>query len=173
MAVYVGALGFGAIASVINSISTLTLNIYSLSSNIKLSTNIFHDDIKDVLIRTDLEANIKLLHSIIAEIPQYYVLENESIIIAFKNVEEIIVSIEEELNKINEQIIYNDNIYVLKNMRSYDFKPELKRIEMYVEVMEKRKNNLFKILELFKNCSKNCSKNSDLKELELQLQLQL
>jgi hypothetical protein len=154
MAVYVGALGFGAVASIVNSISTLTLNIYSLSSSIKLSKNIFHDDIKDVLIKTDLEANIKLLHSIIAEIPNYYIVDNDSIIIAFKNVQEIIVQIEEELNKINDQINYNSNLYILKNARSYDFKPELRRLEAYVEVMEKRKNNLFKTLELFKNQSK-------------------
>jgi hypothetical protein len=155
MAVYVGAIGIGAVASIVNSISTLTLNIYSLSSSIKLSKNIFHDDIKDVLVRTDLEANIKLLHSIVAEIPHYYLLDNEAIIIAFKNVQEIIVQIEEELNKINDQINYNNNLYILKNARSYDFKPELRRLEAYVGVMEKRKNNLFKTLDLFKNCSKN------------------
>jgi hypothetical protein len=154
MAVYVGALGLGAVASIINSISTLALNVYSLSSSIKLSKNIFHDDIKDVLIRTDLEANIQLLHSIIAEIPNYYIVDNDSIIIAFKTVQEIIVQIEEELKKINDQINYNNNLYILKNARSYNFKPELRRLEAYVEVMEKRKNNLFKTLELFKNQSK-------------------
>jgi hypothetical protein len=162
MAVYVGALGIGAVASIVNSLSTLTLNVYSLSSSIKLSKNIFHDDIKDVLVKTDLEANIKLLHSIIAEIPQYYILDNISIIIAFKNVQEIIVQIEEELNKINDQINYNNNLYVLKNARSYDFKPELRRLEAYVEVMEKRKINLFKTLELFKNCSKSDEPNKKL-----------
>jgi hypothetical protein len=162
MAVYVGALGIGAVASIVNSISTLTLNVYSLSSSIKLSKNIFQDDIKDVLVKTDLEANIKLLHSIIAEIPQYYILDNISIIIAFKNVQEIVVQIEEELNKINQQINYNNNLYVLKNARSYDFKTELRRLEAYVEVMEKRKNNLFKTLELFRNCSKNEEPNKNL-----------
>ena len=51
MAVFlgVGALSLGAASSVINSISTLTLNIYTLSSNIKVSKSIFHNEIKDVL----------------------------------------------------------------------------------------------------------------------------
>jgi hypothetical protein len=65
MFIGVGALSLGAASSVINSISTLTLNIYTLSTNIRLSKSIFHNEIKDVLIRTDLDASLKLLQSII------------------------------------------------------------------------------------------------------------
>ena len=156
MAVFlgVGALSLGAASSVINSISTLTLNIYTLSTNIRLSKSIFHNEIKDVLIKTDLDASLKLLQSIIIEIPQYYPVENISIIIALKNMQEIIQYVECELKNIYKQMEYNNEIYLFKNIRSYDFKPELRKLEAYVIVMEKRKENLFKTLELFKNCQR-------------------
>ena len=35
---------------------------------------------------------------------------------------------------------------MFRNLRSYDFKPELRKLEAYVQVMEKRKENLFKTL---------------------------
>jgi hypothetical protein len=154
MFIGVGALSLGAASSVINSISTLTLNIYTLSTNIRLSKSIFHNEIKDVLIRTDLDASLKLLQSIIIEIPQYYPVENVSIIIALKNMQEIIQYVECELKNIYEQMKYNKNIYLFKNIRSYDFKLELRKLEAYIQVMEKRKENLFKTLDLFKNCQK-------------------
>jgi len=43
----------------------------------------------------------------------------------------------------------------MKNFRSYDFKGELCNLETYVNILEKRRDNLFKTLELFKNTIKN------------------
>ena len=84
MNVVIGALSFGTFTTVINSISTLSLNIYTLTTNIKLSKNIYHTDIKEILMKTDLGATIKLLQTIIIDIPLYYN-DNESVIIALKN----------------------------------------------------------------------------------------
>jgi len=154
MNVIVGALSLGTISSVINSISTMSMNIYSLSTNIKLSKNIYHKDVRDMLIKTDLAATIKLLQNIIIDIPQYYD-DNSSVIIALKNVQEIIIEIEKELRMINQKMQYNNNIYLMKNFRSYDFRSELNSLETYINVLEKRRDNLFKTLELFKNTIKN------------------
>jgi hypothetical protein len=154
MNVIVGALSLGTISTVINSISTMSMNIYSLSTNIKLSKNIYHKDVRDMLIKTDLAATIKLLQNIIIDIPQYYD-DNSSVIIALKNVQEIIIEIEKELRMINQKMHYNNNIYLMKNFRSYDFKNELGSLETYINVLEKRRDNLFKTLDLFKNTIKN------------------
>lgn len=161
MNVIVGALSLGTISSVINSISTMSMNIYSLSTNIKLSKNIYHKDVRDKLIKTDLAATIKLLQNIIIDIPQYYD-DNSSVIIALKNVQEIIIEIEKELRMINQKMQYNNNIYLMKNFRSYDFKNELSSLETYINVLEKRRDNLFKTLDLFKNTIKNAVPNQKL-----------
>ena len=161
MNVIIGALSLGTISTVINSISTMSMNIYSLSTNIKLSKNIYHKDVRDILIKTDLAATIKLLQNIIIDIPQYYD-DNSSVIIALKNVQEIIIEIEKELRMINQKMQYNNNIYLMKNFRSYDFKNELSSLETYINVLEKRRDNLFKTLDLFKNTIKNAVPNQKL-----------
>ncbi len=154
MNVLVGALSLGTISTVINSISTLSVNIYTLTTSIKLSKNIYHQDVRNILIKTDLGATVKLLQNIIIDIPQYYE-DNSSVIIALKNVQEIISDIEKELKLIHNKINYNNGIYIMKNFRSYDFKSELNNLEIYVNILEKRRDNLFKTLELFKNTVKN------------------
>jgi predicted nucleic acid-binding Zn-ribbon protein len=154
MDVVIGALSLGTITTVINSISSLSLNIYTLTTNIKLSKNIYHTEIKEILMKTDLGATIKLLQTIIIDIPLYYN-DNDSIIIALKNMQEIISDIEKSLREINNKIEYNNNIFLMKNLRSYDFKNELKELEIYINILEKRRDNLFKTLELFKNSIKN------------------
>lgn len=154
MNVVIGALSLGTFSTVINSISTLSLNIYTLTTNIKLSKNIYHMDIKEILMKTDLGATIKLLQTIIIDIPLYYN-DNESVIIALKNMQEIISYIEKSLININSKIEYNNSIYLMKNFRSHDFKNEIKELEIYISILEKRRDNLFKTLELFKNTIKN------------------
>lgn len=161
MNVVIGALSLGTVTSVINSISSLSLNIYTLTTNIKLSKNIYHQDIKEMLIRSDLNATIKLLQSIIIDIPSYCN-DNNSVIIALKNMQEIIADIEKSLREIHNKIEYNNSIYFIKNFRSYDFKNELKELEICVNILEKRRDNLFKTLELFKNTAKNDIPNKNL-----------
>lgn len=149
----ISVLSLGTISTLINSISSLSMNIYSLSSSIKLSKNTYHSDIISLLIRTDLESTIKLLDSIITEIPHFYN-SSMSILISLKNVQEIIIQIELLLKQIHVKMNYNNNIYVLKNLRSYSFCDELKNLEILIEVLEKRKDNLFKTLEVFKHCER-------------------
>jgi hypothetical protein len=106
----IGVLSLGTITGLINSVSTLSMNIYSLSGSIKLSNNTYHTDIIDLLIRSDLEITIKLLESIITEIPHFYN-SSMSILISLKNVQEIIIQIEGILKQIHDNMNYNNNIY--------------------------------------------------------------
>lgn len=149
----IGVLSLGTISTLINSISSLSMNIYSLSGSIKLSKNTYHVEIINLLIRTDLETTIKLLDSIITEIPHFYN-SSMSILISLKNVQEIIIQIESILKQIHDKMNYNNNIYLLKNLRSYSFCDQLKNLEILIEVLEKRKDNLFKTLEVFKHCER-------------------
>jgi hypothetical protein len=149
----IGVLSLGTISTLINSVSTLSINIYSLSNSIKLSKNTYHSDIIDLLIKTDLESTIKLLDTIITEIPHFYN-SSMSILISLKNVQEIIIQIEGILKSIHDKTDYNNKILLLKNFRSYTFSNELKNLEILIQVLEKRKDNLFKTLEVFKHCER-------------------
>lgn len=149
----IGTLGITAASTVINSITTLSTNVFTLMGYIKLSPHIAQSDIMKVLSKSDIETTIRLLQSIISEIPHYYN-NSASVVIALKNVQEIIANIEEELKDIHNKIIYNSNLYLMSNIRSYDFKTNLDSIEIKVSILDRRRDNLFKTLEVFKNFEK-------------------
>ena len=149
METLIGVISFSAISSVINTISTLSMNIYNITSNIKLNKNLYNEELNRILIRTDIETTIQLLESIISEIPEYMG-KSTSVLLALHNVSNIISQIETELIKINKKIQYNNNLYLLKNWRSLDFKDELNDLENLLNILEKRRDNLFKTIELFK-----------------------
>jgi ABC-type transporter Mla subunit MlaD len=151
METIVGAIGFTAATTIINSISSLSSNIYFLINHIKINKSIYHNDIFKQIVKTDIEATIRLLQSIITEIPKYFNNNNLSIVIALKNVQEIIAQIEFELTEIHNKVKYNNTLYVFVNLRSYDCKEELDKIDTLINILEKRRDNLFKTLELFKN----------------------
>ena len=85
----IGTLGITAAGTVINSITTLSTNVFTLMGYIKLSPHIAQSDIMKVLLKSDIETTIRLLQSIISEIPHYYN-NSTSVVIALKNVQEII-----------------------------------------------------------------------------------
>jgi len=149
METLIGVISFSAISCVINTISTLSMNIYNITSNIKLNKNLYNEELNRILIRTDIETTIQLLESIISEIPEYMG-KSTSVLLALHNVSNIISQIESELIKINKKIQYNNNLYLLKNWRSLDFKDELNDLENLLNILEKRRDNLFKTIELFK-----------------------
>jgi hypothetical protein len=149
METIVGAIGFTAATTIINSISSLSSNIYFLVNHIKINKDIYHNDIFKTIFRTDIEATVKLLQSIITEIPKYFDNDNLSIVIALKNVQEIIAQIDNELIEIHNKVKYNSSLYFLANLRSYNCKEELDKIDILINILEKRRDNLFKTLELF------------------------
>jgi hypothetical protein len=150
MQAVVGTIGMVTATSVVNSITTLSSNIFSLVGHIKLTKDIHYNDIIKILNKTDIEATIKLLHTVIVEIPEYY---NNcySVVIALKDVQDIISFIEDELKEIQNKIRYNSQIYFMANWRSYDCKDNLDSIETKVAILDRRRDNLFKILDVFKN----------------------
>ena len=76
--------------------------------------------------------------------------KSTSVLLALHTVSTIISSIETELTKINKKIEYNNNLYVFQNWRSQDFKEELNDLENLLNILEKRRDNLFKTIEVFK-----------------------
>ena len=139
-------IGTFAITPIINSITTLSSNIFGLVSHIRVTKNVHYDEIIKVLNRTDIEATIALLQPIIADLSEKE--HNKFIIIALQHVKESIASIETELSEIKERIAYNSTLYVMASMRSYDLLPNLNAIELKSAVLDKRCDYLFKVISL-------------------------
>ena len=85
MASVLGVISISAVttagAIIINQISSLSTNVFTLLNNIisvaKISTTIYQIELIKLLTKTDVEATLKLLHAIILEIPHHINLEDE------------------------------------------------------------------------------------------------
>ena len=139
-------IGTFAITPIINSITTLSSNIFGLMTHIRVTKNVHYDEIIKVLNRTDIEATITLLQTIIADLSEKE--HNKFIIIALQHVKDSIASIETELSEIKERIAYNSTLYLMASMRSYDLLPNLNAIELKSAVLDKRCDYLFKAISL-------------------------
>jgi hypothetical protein len=133
--------------TIMKSITLMGNNITTLISFISNCQTTIRPDIVKVLKKRDVEKSIILLHTIIEEIPKYYEV-SDSIVLALKNVEEIVEQIEKELQSIQEKIIYNSNLFM--KFRSYDFQENIESMEINMEILENRKENLFRTLTIFK-----------------------
>jgi hypothetical protein len=143
------------ISPIINSITTISASIYNLIRHIKVTKNTHYTELIKMLNKTDIEATILLLQTIILDISSLpydkYFNNNKFILIALNNVKEIICQIESELNHIKEKINYNTSLYLMSNMRSYDLLANLEIAENKISVLDRRCEYLFKSLDLCKH----------------------
>jgi hypothetical protein len=142
--------GIVTVGSILSSINVISSNLFSVVQSIKMSKHIHIKEVNNIIIKSDVVATIKLLQSIISEIPDHYG-KSPTVIMALNNVQEIIQEIEIELKDITEKINFNHSLYIMANWRSYDFKDVLDNIEKKFSILDRRKENLYKILEIFKN----------------------
>ena len=141
-----GTIAASATASIVNSITLLSNNVFTLLNNI--TKKIHQTEIINLLNKTDIEATMKLLHAIIIEIPES---NTNSILISLNNVKDIIKQIEEELISIHKKIEYNESLYILQSIRSYDCSLDLENITTKIMILDRRSDYLFRILRLNKN----------------------
>ena len=153
MQAVIGTIGIVTASTVIQSITSLSSSVYMLMGHIRVTKDIHQTEILKILTKMDIEATINLLHNVILEIPEYY---NSSltVVTALKNVQEIISQIESELIEIHKKISYNSELKIMSNWRSYDCKENLDSIELKVSILDRRRDNLFKVLDVFKNFEK-------------------
>lgn len=148
METVIGTIGVVTVGTIVSSITTISSSIYSLVSNIKVSRYLHNDDIIKIITSTDVEATIELLQAVMLEIPEEH-MNSPSILISLKNVHNVIEEIENELKDLHSKLEYNKSLYILSNWRSHNFKDNLDKIELLVSILDRRKDNLFKILNTF------------------------
>jgi hypothetical protein len=142
MAHVIGLISLSAVA--VNSLNTVSSSVFSLLGYIQLTKNANTDELCVFLERSDVESTIKLLHSVIGELKVL----NPPLVFVIETINDIIGQIEAALVEIRQKIEYNNSLYLLSNMRSYDCTPNLKNLQTKVAILEKRSQNLFCIIGL-------------------------
>jgi hypothetical protein len=131
-------------AAAMNSLTTVSSSVFGLLSYIQLTKNANTDELCLFLERSDAEATIKLLHSVIGELTVL----NPPLVLVIETINDIISKIETALVEIRQKIDYNNSLYVLSNMRSYDCTANLKNLQTLVAILEKRRQTLFGLIGL-------------------------
>ena len=135
------------VSNLINSITTISKNVYNL---LDLSKNTHTSELILLLERTDIKTTIMLLQSVLTELLENQnKIMNKSIVMAIDNVKEIIQLIETELTDIHKKIEYNSTLYIMSSMRSYDCNINLTNMETKISILDKRRDNLFRVIDVF------------------------
>jgi hypothetical protein len=141
-----------AIAPLIQSITSLSASIYHSIGNLKITKNTHQQEILHILEKTDIEATIRLVQTIVQDIsslPAHLYFKEKFITIALTNVKDSIARINNELLLLKEKIHYNSTLYFFSSMRSYDLAPHLQMLD--TAVLDRRCDYLFKCLDLCKH----------------------
>ena len=126
--------------SVVNSIATLSSNIFGLIS--PLAKNPHTVELQRLLEKSDIVCTIELVQKVISDMKS----EDTSVAFLLEKIQEIIAQIEKELRDVREKVNYNSSLYLLQNIRSYDCGESLTKMEIYIAILEKRVENLFRVL---------------------------
>jgi hypothetical protein len=127
--------------SMVNSIATLSSNIFGLIS--PLAKNPHTAELQRLLEKSDIVCTIELVQKVITDLRKP---EDTSVAFILEKIREIISQIEKELQDVREKVNYNSSLYLLQNIRSYDCGQSLTKMEIYIAVLEKRVENLFRII---------------------------
>ena len=143
--------------AVVNSIATLTGNVYGLISSLQLA-NPHTVELKALLEKSDVETTVQLVQHILADLavlaegskadqhPAFRF--QHSLVFALEKLREIITLLEVELTAIREKLAYNASLYLCKTLRSIDCSVPLHTLETHISILEKRMFILFKILKV-------------------------
>lgn len=131
----------------INTITTTSRNIYSIIDSISNSNVPEKDEAIKLIKKLDLEMTIKIINSLIDEMPENN-MKSKTVILCLESLNDVIKQIEDELNKINKLFEYNDNIMIFKRLRSYNCTENFNTLIELKGVLDNRKNLLFKTLQI-------------------------
>ncbi len=133
--------------------SAMTVSISSITTTAKTIINILNDlsssikipDIKLSLNKLDLNTKVKIIDALLKEIK--YV-ELDSVNLALISIKEILFNIEYELFRMENRTRYNNSLYVMSYMRSYNLNNHIDKLTEYNSILDVRLKLFFDILNI-------------------------
>jgi hypothetical protein len=143
----IAAIGANLTIGLVTGVTAATNGAYTMITNISKSTSTGVKEVKQIIEESDLEVKIKTIQLIINDIN---VNENTSLALqhCIKSIKDVINDISEELEKINNRIKYNDNLWVGSAIRAYGFHGASKRLNGHIKKLESRYKDLITLITL-------------------------
>lgn len=140
------------IASFIPNLTNMLSQIYNLFVSINSNNNATH--IQKIIKDTDIEATIQTIDFYMKSFDETVLYNNNAIKHCVEKLNEVINSIVNELNRINDKIQYNNTLYfgyVLSTFRVYNFKTSKKRLISHIDILHKRWKMFLDIMNINNN----------------------
>jgi hypothetical protein len=139
-------IGFATILGTVSAMTGTASSIYNLLYGITKYSGPGKSKIINTLIKLDIETTVRLVDSLLKEIPKDK-MGSVTIKQSIESLHEIIASIEKELSVIFSRLNYNEKIW-LKYWRSYDCSNNLDRLNTYKSILDNRLKIFFDLLNI-------------------------
>lgn len=148
------ALGANLTFGLISTATSATNSAYTLIGNISRSTSTGAEDIILFIKGHDLEMKIKITQYLLCEVK---IDDNSPITLkcCVKSIQNAIEDIGEELGKIKFRMEHNDNLWIGKSFRGYNFHNCKARLAANISTLELRYNRLLEIISIQDKLYKN------------------
>jgi len=135
--------GVSTVIDSARTISTTSKNIYNMLTNI--SDNGSWSSKK--ILELDIAVKLRIIENMLNEIDIENINSN-AIPIALESISQIICSIENDINNIQEKIKHNNSLWVFKSLRSHNYEKEIKNLEFNQRILEGRLELFFKLISI-------------------------
>lgn len=132
-------LSSGLLSAAVGDTSSTMLSI--------MKNNVYYPQLNNVLEETDLYAKMNVIQKLLENFPKELE-QNDIIKTTLSNLHDIIISINNELQKIDNEINYHESYRYLSKWRTPHYKYNLKKLKKYKNILDERFNTLIKLINV-------------------------
>jgi len=132
-------LSSGLLSAAVSDTSSTILSI--------MKNNVYYPQLNNVLEETDLYAKMNVIQKLLEHFPKELE-KNDIIKTTLSNIHDIIISINNELQKIDNEINYHENYRYFSKWRTPHYKYNLKQLKKYKNILDERFNTLIKLINI-------------------------
>jgi hypothetical protein len=143
----ISEIGISALIGTASTVTSTTSSVYGLLYKIARYSGPGRTQIINSIFELDIENSIRIIDSLLREIPKDKI-KSLPVIQSIDSLNEIIKTISGELKVIYERLNYNESLWIAGYWRSYDCSKNIKRLKVYNEILEKRRKILFDVLQI-------------------------
>jgi len=139
-------LSSGLLSAAVSDTSSTILNI--------MKNNVYYPQLNNVLEETDLYAKMNVIQKLLEHFPKELE-KNDIIKTTLSNMHDIIISINNELQKIDNEINYHEKYRYFSKWRTPNYKHNLKQLKKYKNILDERFNTLIKLINILEKNKSN------------------
>lgn len=153
-------IGISALVASISSITHTSQNIYDILKKFSFSKSKQKKTVYENLVEFDLETTIRVLNAELKDINKEKI-SSESVNICIESIKKITTDIESELLNIDRMTNYNESLWIMKNIRSYDCEESINKLKKYKSILDNRRKLLNEALQNIYYIKQNFDINTD------------